>query len=158
MRALVRHADAGSKRDWVGPDADRPLSREGWDQAVGLVGLLAGVRVQRLLTSPLLRCRQTLEPLAAALALAMEPLEELSVGVEVARLIAVLEQPRTEGAVLCTHGEVLQVLFARLDARAMLADRVEPPWQKGSAWVVERSASGFRGHYLAPRNPLAGGS
>src|SRR6266508_3359874 len=69
MRALVRHADAGNKRDWSGPDAERPLSEEGWEQAAGLVDLLAGLRIERLLTSPLLRCRQTLEPLAAALEL-----------------------------------------------------------------------------------------
>jgi phosphohistidine phosphatase SixA len=31
MRVLVRHADAGDKRDWTGTDAERPLSTEGWE-------------------------------------------------------------------------------------------------------------------------------
>lgn len=151
MRALVRHADAGNKRDWSGPDAERPLSEQGWEQAAGLVDLLAGLRIERLLTSPLLRCRQSLEPLAAALDLDLEPVEELSVEGDVERMMAMLDQPRTERAVLCTHGEILQELFARLRARAMLPDGAEPPWQKGSAWILERSGAGFRGHYLEPR-------
>jgi 8-oxo-dGTP diphosphatase len=159
MRALVRHAEAGNKRDWSGPDAERPLSEEGWEQAAGLVDLLAGLRIERLLTSPLLRCRQTLEPLAAALELGLEPVEELSVEGDVGRMMAILDQPSTEQAVLCTHGEILQELYARLRARAMLPqDDAEPLWQKGSAWVLERSGVGFRGHYLEPRTPPGWGA
>ncbi len=59
VRLLVRHADAGSKQEWIGPDADRPLSTVGWRQAKGLVGLLGDFPAARLLTSPALRCRQT---------------------------------------------------------------------------------------------------
>jgi phosphohistidine phosphatase SixA len=150
LRVLVRHADAGDKRQWQGPDADRPLSPEGWGQATGLVGLLAGLRVERLLTSPLLRCRQTLEPLAAALGLELEPLDELGVDGDVERTVAALLRPSTEQAVLCTHGEILQELFIRLRGRALVEDEAEPPFQKGSAWVLERSGNGFRGRYLAP--------
>ena len=151
MRALVRHADAGNKRDWAGPDAERPLSQEGWEQAAGLVDLLVGLRIERLLSSPLLRCRQTLEPLAAALGLDIVLVEELSVEGDIERMEAILDQARTDRAVLCTHGEVLQELFARLRDRAALQDDAEPPWQKGSAWVLERSEDGLRGRYLAPR-------
>jgi phosphohistidine phosphatase SixA len=150
LRVLVRHADAGDKRQWRGPDGDRPLSPEGWDQARGLVGLLVGLRVDRLLTSPLLRCRQTLEPLAAALGLEAEALDELGVEGDVDRAVAALLQPSTEQAVLCTHGEILQELFIQLRERALLEDEAEPPFQKGSAWVLERSGNGFRGRYLAP--------
>jgi phosphohistidine phosphatase SixA len=158
MRVLVRHADAGNKRAWTGLDAERPLSQEGREQAGGLVGLLAGLRLERLLTSPLLRCTQTLEPLAAALALDLEPVEELSVEADAARMAALLEDPGTEHAVLCTHGEALQTLFAQLRDEAKLRDSVEPPFQKGSAWVLERSGDRFRSRYLAPRSPGQGGT
>lgn len=151
MRVLVRHrhAEAGDKRDWTGPDAARPLSTEGWEQAVALVDLLAGLRIERLLTSPALRCRQTLEPLAAAIGLDPQPLDELVVDADVHRLVAILQEPRTDQAVLCTHGEVLQELFGQLRAGAMLQGQAEPPWEKGSAWVLERLGNGFRGRYLA---------
>lgn len=149
MRVLVRHADAGDKRDWTGPDAERPLSTEGWGQAVALVDLLAGLRIERLLTSPALRCRQTLEPLAAAIGLDQQPLDELAVDADVHRLVAILQEPRTDQAVLCTHGEVLQELFGQLRAGAMLQGQAEPPWEKGSAWVLEHLRNGFRGRYLA---------
>lgn len=149
MRVLVRHADAGDKRNWTRPDAERPLSVEGWAQAARLVDLLAGLRIERLLTSPLLRCRQTLEPLAAALGLDLQPLDDLAVDADVHRLVAILEEPRTQQAVLCTHGEVLQALFRLLRAGEMLEGQAEPPWEKGSAWVLERVGGRFRARYLA---------
>jgi phosphohistidine phosphatase SixA len=102
-----------------------------------------------LLTSPALRCRQTLEPLAAALGLDPQSLDELTVDADVHRLVAILQEPRTDQAVLCTHGEVLQKLFGQLRAGAMLQGQAEPPWEKGSAWVLERLGNGFRGRYLA---------
>src|SRR6266508_3359872 len=44
-------------------------------------------------------------------------------------------------------------------ARALLPqDDAEPLWQKGSAWVLERSGVGFRGHYLEPRTPPGWGA
>src|SRR4051812_442509 len=59
---LVRHAHAGSKKQWSGPDHERPLSRRGQEQARDLAGVLAGLGVTRLLSSPALRCRETLQP------------------------------------------------------------------------------------------------
>ena len=64
MFVLVRHAHAVSKRTWTGDDGWRPLSERGLQQAWALVDALSSVRTQRLLSSPMLRCRQTLEPLA----------------------------------------------------------------------------------------------
>ena len=33
MVLLVRHARAGSRKHWEGPDIERPLSKKGWRQA-----------------------------------------------------------------------------------------------------------------------------
>jgi broad specificity phosphatase PhoE len=74
---LVRHAKAGSRRDWEGPDRDRPLSRKGRRQAEGLVELLADRPVRRVLSSPYLRCVQTVEPLAEKLGLPVEQVAAL---------------------------------------------------------------------------------
>src|SRR5512132_1373629 len=117
MRLLVRHAHAGHKRHWSGPDAERPLSIRGWAQAEGLLDTLADLRVERLLTSPSRRCRQTLLPLAAALDLDLESVDDLGTDGDVDRLVDLLAAGDSDGAVLCTHGEVLGELFARLRAR-----------------------------------------
>jgi phosphohistidine phosphatase SixA len=109
MRLLVRHAHAGNKRHWRGPDAERPLSIRGWAQAEGLLDTLADFRVERLLTSPWLRCRQTLLPLAAALDLDLESVEDLGTDGDMDALVDLLAARDSDGAVLCTHGEVLGV-------------------------------------------------
>src|SRR5262245_11362445 len=154
MRLLVRHAHAGNKRHWSGPDAERPLSIRGWAQAEGLLETLGDLRVERLLTSPSLRCRQTLLPLAAALDLDLEAVEDLGTDGDVDRLVELLAARDSDGAVLCTHGEVLGELFARLRARGDIPAKGRLRCEKGSTWVLEGAAGG-RSHarYLPPPSP-----
>ena len=64
MLLFVRHADAGAKGSWDGPDALRPLSPMGRRQAEGLVVRLEDYPVDRILCSPTARCHQTVQPLA----------------------------------------------------------------------------------------------
>jgi phosphohistidine phosphatase SixA len=153
MRLLVRHAHAGHKRHWSGPDAERPLSIRGWAQAEGLLDTLADLRVERLLTSPSRRCRQTLLPLAAALDLDLESVDDLGTDGDLDRLVDLLAAGDSDGAVLCTHGEVLGELFARLRARGH--PRREPTArEKGSTWLLEGAADGrLHARYLPPPAP-----
>ncbi len=159
MRLLVRHAHAGNKRHWSGPDAERPLSIRGWAQAEGLLETLAELRVDRLLTSPSLRCRQTLLPLAAALDLDLESVDDLGTDGDVDHLVELLAAADSDGAALCTHGEVLGELFARLRARGDihrgdLPAEGRPRYEKGSTWVLEGAADGrFHARYLPPPAP-----
>jgi phosphohistidine phosphatase SixA len=66
---LIRHAEA-VEREETGdlPDKDRPLTDAGWAQARGLATALParGAKIERLFVSPLVRARQTAEPLALA--------------------------------------------------------------------------------------------
>src|SRR5437868_1792545 len=62
---LVRHADAKSRANWPGDDVDRPLTRKGEAQAWGLVDLLHHSRIKRILSSPAVRCIETVKPLAS---------------------------------------------------------------------------------------------
>ena len=68
---LVRHAQAHPQTDQ--PEPDWPLSAVGAEQARGLVPILQRLGVQRLYTSPYLRCRDTLAPFAAASGLECTP-------------------------------------------------------------------------------------
>jgi phosphohistidine phosphatase len=75
---LVRHADALPGD----PDELRPLSAEGREAARQLGGRLAqaGVAPAAVLTSPLLRARETGRALAAALGCESEPSDALAPG------------------------------------------------------------------------------
>jgi 8-oxo-dGTP diphosphatase len=63
---LIRHASAGDRYEWEGDDRLRPLDERGRRQANQLVELLEQYEITRLLSSPFLRCIQTVEPLAQA--------------------------------------------------------------------------------------------
>ena len=65
---VVRHGEAEEQRPGR-PDAERELTREGRAQFEGVAAGLAalGIGLEKLLTSPLIRARQTAEILAEAL-------------------------------------------------------------------------------------------
>lgn len=153
---LVRHAKAGSRRDWDGPDTERPLTNGGWRQAVGLVHLLGAVAVPRLVSSPYVRCRQTLEPLAAHLRLPVE-LCGLLAEERAAGPVVDLLDAAADNTVLCSHGDVIPATIEALWRGGMALDS-EPDWRKGSTWVLERGGDGrfARARALAPPPSRAG--
>lgn len=65
---LIRHGRSTANNDGVlaGRTPGVDLDATGAAQAVGLVARLAGVDIASLISSPLARCLQTIEPLAAA--------------------------------------------------------------------------------------------
>jgi len=65
--ALVRHAHAGERKEWKGNDALRPIDERGRQQADRIGVVLSLLRPERLISATPLRCKQTLEPLAARL-------------------------------------------------------------------------------------------
>ncbi|MGZ8693468.1 MAG: SixA phosphatase family protein [Gaiellaceae bacterium] len=78
MVLLVRHASAGDRYEWEGDDLLRPLDERGRRQATDLIELLSQYELKRLLSSPSLRCVQTIEPLAQARGFDIEIRDELS--------------------------------------------------------------------------------
>ncbi|WP_016884961.1 MULTISPECIES: SixA phosphatase family protein [unclassified Rhodococcus (in: high G+C Gram-positive bacteria)] len=151
MFVLVRHAHAGKKQRWRGPDADRPLSTLGHRQARGLVAALSGIEVRALWSSPALRCRQTLMPLAAARGLRIDLHPLLAIGAPTDELFALLSAPGVDGAVFCTHREVLDALaeFARTQGSTCVPRAATTA--KGGAWVVDRTADPAETlRYIAP--------
>ena len=88
MLLVVRHADAGDKARWNGPDGLRPLSPVGRLQAEGLVIHLEDYPVERILCSPTRRCHQTVQPLARDRLLEIEPVAALGVDAGFAEVMA----------------------------------------------------------------------
>lgn len=127
---LVRHAHAGERQRWDGDDRLRPLSDQGWRQARGLVGRLGAYGAARILSSPYIRCVQTVEPLARARGVAVETASALAEGAGREEIGALLGQVTGTPAVLCTHGDVTGAV---LD----LVGRAGARCAKGSTWVLE---------------------
>lgn len=146
---VVRHAHAGRREAWVGDDAERPLSSLGRRQAVGLVEVFDGRDVGRILSSPMSRCTQTVEPLAAARDVIVETSEALTEGATRQAVRDMLERAG-DLAVLCSHGDVIGDLVGELRVHGLdLPD--DPRWAKGSTWVVEHDAGRWRSAtYLPP--------
>lgn len=143
---LTRHAHAGVRGTWEGDDSLRPLSNKGRRQAQGIVEQLAGFEIDRILTSPAVRCQQTVDPLAMARGLdrvVTRSLWEMAGPGEVAALLA---DRRRGTTLLCSHGPNLINAL-----REMLGDWAGLPVQKGSTWVFdlaeEKTATS---NYLAP--------
>jgi len=135
---VVRHADAASKAGWDGHDAQRPLTPAGHHQANDVVGCLDGYPVERILSSPTERCHQTVQPLARDRCLRIERVTALGVDASVTAVHGVFWDRELRNAVLCTHGETIGLLFARLAIDGLVA--TEPlRWPKGSVWLLRRA-------------------
>ncbi len=146
----MRHAHAGKKANWHGPDLARPLSAQGRKEALGLIDRLSPHPLGRLLSSPAERCLQTIQPLADRLGRPVEPNRALGVDGDAGGVLELLTSPVLRRAVLCTHGELIGEVFGELE-RAGIELSAPARWPKGSTWMLELDAGyGWRGTYLEP--------
>lgn len=117
---LLRHASAGERHDFEHDDRWRPLDKRGRRQSDELVEVLRPFGVRRILSSPYVRCVQTVEPLAAALGVELEEDVRLAEGADAAAAALL----REDGVVCCTHGDVVEAL-------------VGGDLKKGAAFLIE---------------------
>jgi len=147
---LVRHADAGHRRDHDGPDEERPLSERGRRQAEGLSRGLKDSDITRLLSSPYVRCIETLAPLGQRLTLPVEDDARLAEGQGATGALDLAATLRHTSAVFCSHGDVIPDVLDALLARGMkLKDELR--WQKASTWALTWDGDRLtKGRYLPP--------
>jgi 8-oxo-dGTP diphosphatase len=127
---LVREADAGGRFSWPGPDRLRPLTSAGWRQAQELAERLDGVAITRIVSSPWLRCQQTVLPLAEARQMPIESEPGLGQIASVDRALRlVIEEQGT--TVFCTHPELV---YAIIESLRGAGRRVRPLC--GVAWTT----------------------
>jgi broad specificity phosphatase PhoE len=148
---LVRHAKAGDRDTWRDDDRLRPLSGRGHLQARMIADELRDATFDRILSSPFVRCMETVVPLAGARGLPVEPAEELAEGARVETAIALVRKHAMSGAVLCMHGDVLPML---LDHYAAAGVDIKPDreWPKGCVWTLRTDSTGevVSARYTAP--------
>lgn len=133
---LVRHARAGRRAEWSGPDELRPLDADGRRQSRQLAGFLAGFAPDGLVSAEPLRCVQTLEPFAqdAALEIVVDP----AFGDEAYRrdaapaeaALLALAKPRTV-SVVCSQGATIPGLVPTIVPDVRSAET-----KKAAAWVL----------------------
>lgn len=75
---MVRHGKAESRKQWAGTDADRPITPKGAAAAYALNRELACFNPTRLVTSPWVRCAQTLQVLSWQTGIPMQFAEALT--------------------------------------------------------------------------------
>ena len=92
--------------------------------------------IGRILTSPTLRCQQTVQPLARDRRLRIECEVALGVDTDPVRVQALLEDPRLQDTVVCTHGEVIGQVLTRLVADGLAVDQ-PLQWPQGSTWLLD---------------------
>ena len=139
----LRHAHAGDRSGWHLDDRERPLSRRGEAQADAIADRLAPLAAGLLLSSPYLRCVQTLQPLAARLGHDVETDERLAEDTGFTGAIDLLHSA-PDGSVLCSHGDVIPDTIRALERRG--CELVGPAsWSKASTWLLTRTDHGIVG-------------
>lgn len=128
---LVRHATAGSRAEWQGDDALRPIDAEGAAQAAVLATALPAYRPELLLSSPSARCVQTVEPYAAAAGLGIATEALLSEEEQDAQKTPALVGDIMVPAAVCSHGKVLPALIEALSGQ-------QGQLRKGAFAVLQR--------------------
>lgn len=138
---IVRHGKAGKRSQWDGPDRTRPLDDLGRIQAKELALKIAAIAPTWLVSSPYLRCIQTLQDLSELTGLPVLADERLAEDSDITAVIQMLEQA-PDRAVICSHGDVIPALIRTLEKRGMAITTI-PNWRKASVWVIERNGVTF---------------
>jgi broad specificity phosphatase PhoE/8-oxo-dGTP pyrophosphatase MutT (NUDIX family) len=153
---IVRHAKSRSRSKWRHEDPLRPLDARGRQRAQALVPILATYGVTRVVTSPSVRCLDTVLPYAVAAGLEVRlksGLSEEGFSKQPDRapyhLTRLLEHGNA--VVLCSHGPVLPVLLDQLSgiadfgeskAKVTLSEAAERGMGKGEALIAHLVGTG----------------
>ena len=163
---LIRHAHAVGRGSWSDDDQLRPLSPAGTARAAVLAPLLAAYGIRRLVSSPSVRCTETLRPYAAAIGAPLRTKGGLSEEGHAAdpthgaRHLARLIERGTPAA-LCSHGPLVPGLLAQLHALVhpeepsspavaeTLLEAAEARMAKGEALVAHFAGTGADARIVA---------
>lgn len=135
---VVRHGTAKAKGSWKGSDDDRPLTTTGLEQAEAISRRLHRYRPARIVSSPSLRCRQTIEPLATTSGVQIELTKALATDGGRAGIDLALEvvASNVSTAVLCTHRELIVDILPKLAHQHGVSISHRLPGAKGGSWTL----------------------
>ena len=120
---LIRHAKAKNRLAWEQPDHERPLTKRGRREAEAIAARLRDEPPARLVSSPYLRCVQTLEPSALELELPIETTDLLAEGAGGEDASELLLSLASSGSIACcTHGDVVFAVASLVAAAGVVLD------------------------------------
>lgn len=134
---LVRHARAGKRSEWTGPDVQRPLDGRGIAQAAAIGRGAGAFAPRRLVSAPLTRCLQTAAPIAARTGLSIEHEQLVSDSAltqhtqEATDLLASWARGAGPATAVVSQGDLIDAAL-----RSVLGSGGQRhPRRKGSMWV-----------------------
>lgn len=147
---LLRHGAAGNRAKWNGIDAVRPLTKKGRRQAAALAESLTAANIERIYTSPYMRCVQTVEPIAVAIGAKVVEHDALAEGPDIDAAYELVDGLVGFNALLCSHGDVIPAVINRMMwAGLTLESRFY--CSKASIWEIGLEAGRFTsGSYVPP--------
>lgn len=109
MCYFLRHGPAGDRETWRGPDSERPLTPDGRKRIAREARTIADLKLdlERIITSPLVRARETAEIVAGELDLRDALIEDprIDIGFSTERLASVLRDHRDASAIMLVGHE-----------------------------------------------------
>lgn len=147
---FLRHGIAVERSEWKGDDAARPLTEEGVRKTTEIAAALAGLDLglDAIVTSPLVRAKQTAEIVARALGLESRTVEDrrLAPGFDAAKSRAILCDHADAGAVMLvghepdfseTLGALTGARLAMKKAGVALVDLADADARRGRLlWLI----------------------
>ncbi len=152
---FLRHGKAGDKTQWTGPDEQRPLTDEGREEMRAVAGGLRrlDLKLDTILSSPLVRARQTADYAAEALGVGVTETPALAPDCDLDRLAAALRVARSAGAVMLVgHEPDFSTLVGLLISRRGAMADVE--MKKAACCRVDVSGSPLHGDALGGHGTL----
>ena len=144
--AILRALASGPRRLGVSDLSDRLGLAKGTThgllrtlQAEGLVELLKDANLEVVLSSPYLRCIETVDPVARHFGLQVAQERSLAEGQTGDSIVQLVRRFAGRNVVLCTHGDVLEDLLEHLIRDGLVA-RAGAKLEKGSIWALDESA------------------
>ena len=142
---LQRHGKAERRGGDFPDDLARPLAAAGREQALALGELLAVYGAEQLISSPAVRCVQTVRPYAESHDVELRTdsaLTEISYVHAPRAVVSWLRDlaDRRTGAIVCTHGPLLDELIAAVlygpgfTSAAEGDEHADGPWLNGRPW------------------------
>jgi 8-oxo-dGTP diphosphatase len=131
---LLRHASAGERGSWPGPDDQRPLDQIGRADAEKTATLLLLFAPDQVVSATPVRCVQTVQPLAEKLGRQVELDARFNEDADPLMAAAALRELATAHSccVVCSQGQLIPPAIAALSGDSH-RDRQTP---KGTGWVL----------------------
>ena len=151
---LIRHTKAGHRLSGY-QDRYRPLSDEGKTQASNIDRFFLDKDVSEILSSPAVRCQQTVEPLGARLSLPVVESDILWEDSLPSEILELINASSTTSTVLCSHGNLIPVVISMLrDSGVTTTGR---GGSKGSIWWIQGEPNAWTtATYHSPDSLAAG--